>query len=300
MPNETLQQTLASVAKETQTPSTLASGETPQASSPSQASETQSGGTPQPEYVSGIDISDVPEQDRPRIREALSKKAGLLEKGYQQKYSEIAKFKKAQDELVNSGLSVDEAQQVLSRHLESKKNPQATTQAQQQTGRTLDKLLDMSPAEQKDALRQLDTIIKEQSADSPVVIELKKELAEMKKALSAVQGRDFVTAKSKAESDLEGLKTKFGNELIDRHRDLIMGEWSKYPQTQIKDIVKYVVPDEEYEQAILSSRKPSQTTKEKINAISSAGSGISSVQDAYNPKMKTKDLLREVVGQFRK
>ncbi len=72
--------------------------------------ETKSGETP--EYVSGIDISDIPEQDRPRIKELLSKKANLLEQGYQGKFKEIAEFKKAQDELVRAGLTTTEARDV--------------------------------------------------------------------------------------------------------------------------------------------------------------------------------------------
>lgn len=293
---KTLKETIGASMKETKTPSAVATLEPQQGISDGAQGETQAGETPEREFVSGIDISDIPAQDRPRIKELLSKKAGLLEKGYQPKFQEVAKLKKMQEDLTNAGLTVEEAQSVLVKHLESKNSPKPQTAAEKKATKKLDELLDLSPAEQRDALKQLRQITQEEAADSPVVVELKAQLDSMKKALDSIQGKEFISAKKNAEANLESLKTKLGNDLIETHKDAIMSEWSKYPNSQIKDIVKYVVPDEEYEQALLSNHKPGKkVTQEKINAISSSGSGITGTKEVFDTKQPMKSIIRDLL-----
>ena len=82
---QSVQDTLREVIGETvSSPDKTSSTETKESAPVGTSAETKSG-EPAKEYVSGIDLSDIPEQDRPRIKELFSKKAKLLEDGYQAK-----------------------------------------------------------------------------------------------------------------------------------------------------------------------------------------------------------------------
>ena len=89
MGDENLKDTLRQTTEETQATSASQKGETKKESS--QKAETSSGETAK-EYVSGIDISDVPVEMRPQLREKLTEKASLLEKGYQGKFKALETF----------------------------------------------------------------------------------------------------------------------------------------------------------------------------------------------------------------
>mgnify|MGYP001583588945 FL=1 len=150
--DKTLKETLTEALSGNKDTTKVAEGETKQGISGEETeAETKSGETA--EYVSGIDISDIPEQDRPRIKDLLSKKAKLLEDGYQGKFKEVAEFKNAQEELVKAGLTTAEARDVLIKHIEQKRNPQpATTTEKKDALKTLDKLINEAPLEQRSAL----------------------------------------------------------------------------------------------------------------------------------------------------
>lgn len=241
------------------------------------AGETKSGETPV--YVRGIDISDVPEQDRTRITELLEKKGKLLEDGYQPKYQEVAKFKKAQEELVASGINVDEAKEVLLRHIDQKRNPPMTTTEKKESLKTLDKLIDDAPYEQKSSLEQMRRIILEESDVSGI----KKELVELKKAMSIYYQSALKTRETELNTELSGLSERFGKDFVDRYKDIIVQKGMQYPNLSAQQILRYEVPLEELEQAILTKgKKP--LTQDKKNAISSVPSGISSASEKVDVK----------------
>ena len=245
--------------------------------------ETQSGGTP--EYVSGIDISDIPEQDRPRIKELLSKKAGLLEKGYLDKFKEVAEFKKAQDDLVKAGLSLSEARDVLNRHIEQKRNP--TPSEKKEALKTLDKLIGEAPIEQRGALEQMRTIIKEETG----VSELSKKVEQMEKLLGIYQATAMDSRQKQVEADLSKFSEKYGKELVEKYRDVITERALQHPTLPVNKIFQYEVPFEEIEQVILSKgKKP--LTEDKKNAITSPASKITSAVEKIDIKKSSfQDIL---------
>ncbi len=240
--------------------------------------ETKSGETP--EYVSGIDISDIPEQDRPRIKELLSKKANLLEQGYQGKFKEVAEFKKAQDELVRAGLTTVEARDVLMKHIEQKRNP--VTSEKKDALKTLDKLIEQAPYEQRGALEQMRTIILEETGVSA----LSEKVNKMEKLLGVYQQSAFDSKQKQIETDLTTLSEKYGKDLIEKYRDVITQRGLQNPNLSTTKIFSFEVPIEEIEQAILSKgKKP--LTKEKKDAISSSGSGITSASEKVDVGKET-------------
>ena len=239
-------------------------------------------------YVAGVKISEYPEQERAVAKKVLSDKAKLLESGYQKKFQEVAKFKKAQEDLVKMGLSVEEAQGVLEKHIEQKRNPVQTTAEKKEAVKTLDKLISEAPYEQRQPLEQMRQIILEETNIS----KLEKKVEDMERVVNYFRGKDIQLGEQTLNTDLTSLEAKFGKELIERYADDVKSEWRKYPNSKAKDILKYVVPDEEYEQALLSKRTK---TKEKLEASASSGSGVTSSSETINTQGKWKDTLRQIM-----
>lgn len=302
--DKTLKETLTEALSGNNDTAKAAGSETDKGiSSKETEAETKSGDTA--EYVSGIDISDIPEQDRPRLKELLSKKAKLLEDGYQGKFKEVAEFKKAQDELVRAGLTIAEARDALIKHLEQKKNPQTVTTVDKKDAlKTLDKLIeatdDLSYEQrigQRSALEQMRTIIKEETNISA----LQEKLDRLEKVLGVYQSSAMEQRQRQVEADLNVFSEKYGKDLVEKYREIIIDKALQHPNLSIKQIFQYEVPTEEIEQAILSRKKESGKkllTEEKKNAISSPSSGITSATEKIDTKVSSfADILRAGIGK---
>ena len=253
--------------------------------SQSQSGDTKSG--EKPEFVAGVDISDIPEQDRPRIKAKLEEKLKFLEKGYQPKFQEVAKLKKSLEWLGQQGITGEEAEEVLKKHIEGKKAPSSSDK--KDTLKTLDKLIQESPYEQKEALQNMRKIIAEET-NSDV---LRNEISELKKAVIYLTGKDMNINLREAEQELTALEGKLGKELISTYREKALEEKAKYPGATISKILKNIVPDDEYDQAILSK---GSRAKEKLNAVTNNGSGATSSSATLNVrKTSMKDILTSVL-----
>jgi len=293
--NATLKETLAETLAETSEPAKTTEEKTPEGAEQTTTEETNAGETSEKEYVSGIDISDIPVEDRPRIKEKLAAKAKLLEDGYQGKFQENAQWKRERELLKEQGLTEEEVTNVLREYIEQKRNPVQTTEKKKEEAvRTLDKLVQDAPYEQKQSLEQLRQIILEETD----VTALKKEMSDLKQYVGYLRGRDIETGLSKLNQDLASLEKKFGTDIISKYKDTIVNEHRKYPQTKAKDILKYVIPDEEYEQAIIASankgKKP--LTIEKKNATQSSQSSMTS-KEALDTSGNWKDTIKGLIGK---
>lgn len=288
--NTTLKQTLREVVGETQETPKTEPKQTVEEVSKSQSDETKSGETP--EYVAGIDISDIPEQDRPRIKAKLEEKAKLLEKGYQPKFQKVAKLEKSLEWLSQQGITSEEAETQLMKYAEQKKNPVQVIQEKKAAVNTLDKLIEEAPYEQKDSLQKMRKIILEETGAE----DFKKELADLRKVVGYFQTKDLQLGEIQIKSELQSLSEKFGKDFISKYEDTVLSEWRKYPQSQARNILKYVVPDEEYEQAIVSSKTKQIKTREKAEAVTSAGSGVTSSSETIDTKGRWRDTIKQVIN----
>ncbi len=238
--------------------------------------ETKSGETPV--YASGIDISDIPEQDRPWIRELLTKKAKLLEDGYQGKFKEVAQLKKVNEELSKLGITTDEARNAVIEYHQKKSNPK-TTEQKKDALKTLDKLIEQSSIENRSSLEQMRTIILEET-DTSVI---KKDLEDIKKSLGVYQQSAMDTRKKQVDADMNVLSEEYGKDLIEKYRDTITEKAVQYPNMALEKIFQIEVPIVEIKQAILTKgKKP--LTNDKKQAISSSGSGITSAIEKIDIK----------------
>lgn len=290
MSNQALEETLREVIGDTMTPQEQTHQETNQEN---ESGETNSGETPSKEYVGGVDISDVPEQDRPRIKELLSKKIALVEKGAQEKFKEIAKYKKEKDALLSAGMTEDEAVGVLKEHIHQKQNPKEN---KSDTLRTLDKLIKDSGLEQQESLRNLRQIILEETGASDV----KKELDELKRSLGIVNNERANARVQSFNNSLNALSDSYGKEFIDKYREEIIKQGLAFPQAEVKRLIFAVADPDDIEQAALfkASKKTQTQTQKKLAAISSPNSGVSGTAERLDiGKTSLKDILRSVMSK---
>lgn len=267
--NKTLQDTVASVvSKPAAANKDTKPAETDKGmSQKTQSDETKAGETP--DYVSGIDISDIPEQERAKFREKLALKAKLLEDGYMPKFQKVAQLEKVQKDLVEMGLDVNEAYDVLVKHIKHRANPKAATETKKEAVKTLDELIEKAPLEQRPHLEQMRKIILEETN----VGELKKEVADLKTIIKEMQGDSTTAKQARANQFIDKLAEKYP-QLVEKYRANMVDAHLRY-RIPLNQVLKTVVPLEELEQAILSTKTEQKKplTKEKKEAISSNPTG---------------------------
>lgn len=288
-----LQETLREVIGETLKPQETNHQETNDGSVVT-STETNSGETVEKEYVAGIDISDIPEQDRPLFREKLLEKSKSIEKGAQDKFKEIAKYKKEKESILAAGVTEDEAINVLNNYIKSK-NTQTNTTTKAETLRTLDKMIKESPVDQQESLKNLRQIVKEESGSD----DLKQALEEIKQLKQAVGyfNQDFSDKRaSQVNSQLNDLSKEYGKDFIEKHREKVVSESIKYPKADPEQILNAISDPRELRKSILANAKQGNKAviQDKINAITSNGSGVNGSKEQISTKLPWKNFLAEV------
>lgn len=294
---KTLRETLGEVVGEGKPSNeTISKNETDGGISKSQAGEADAGKTPV--YVNGVDISEYPAEVRPQIEKALKEKGKLLETGYQEKFKEVATYKKAQQELIDSGLGVDEAKQVLNDYLAKKKGT-----SENKVKRTLDTLIDNSPAETRASLEQLRKISREEGiaellekAGYGNVDDFVKDLKGMRQTQSTFANTVVDQKKSAVNDYLDKSQAKYGKGLIEKYHDAFYDAHLKY-NIPIDRLVQTVIPLDELEQAL--TRK-TVSNKEKANAVASQSSGFTGSEAIDVKKTPMKSILSFALGEARK
>ena len=291
---QSVQDTLREVIGETvSSPDKTSSTETKESAPVGTSAETKSG-EPAKEYVSGIDLSDIPEQDRPRIKELFSKKAKLLEDGYQAKFKGVAALAKAQQDMEAMGLQVDEAREVLTKHLESKKG-KVSESDKSKSLRTLDRLIDnASDADQKAALTQMRTIVEEETGIKAINERLDR--FEKFYQVSAIESAN--KRQGQLDTEMKSLEGQYGTELIGKYREDILKHGMPTNNTA-RRLLHAIAEPEEIEQAILANKTNkgvNRISEDKLNAISSNSSGITGSKEHLDTKkLGFKDIFRELV-----
>lgn len=289
--DKTLSQTLRTVFVETAKTTNATEAQTgKELSQATTSGETQSGGTP--EYVNGVDISTFPEQERTIARRALEEKGKLLETGYQKKFAEIADFKRQREEILKLGISENEAVQAIRDHVASKTT---TKDAKKEASRVIDKLKDSAPdLETRKGLENLENIIMELTN----IDDIKKQLNDLQGYVKNTRHREFQSREQSLVSALDSLNGKYGKNIVDKYRDEVVKQGLAYPDATPQRLLHAIADPEELEQAILSNSKKANRTEEKINAVSSPGSGMTSpLQTIDVKKTPMKGILSQVFAK---
>ena len=237
-------------------------------------------------------MSDIPEQDRPRIKEMFAKKAKLLEDGYTTKFQKVAHLAKAEENLMKLGLTPEEIQQAVASHIESKKSKTSDADKTKQL-RTLDRLIkDASDDDQKAALAQMRTIVEEETG----IKGIQEKLDRLEKFYNVSVAEMSNKRQSQLTDEIKQLETQYGPELIEKHREDII-KHGMQGNNSARRLLHAIAEPEEIEQAILTNKTKASNriSEEKLNAISSNSSGITgSKENLDTKKMGFKDLFREL------
>lgn len=254
--------------------------------------ETQSGGTP--EYVSGVDISTLPEQERTVARKVLAEKGKLLEDGYQSKFKEISQFKRQREEILKMGVSDTEAVEAIRNHVASKTNAK---DAKQEASRVIDQLKASAPdLETRKGLENLENIIMELTN----INDIKKQLSDLQNYVQYNRGKESQTREQSLTSTLDILSKEYGKEFVDKYRDAVVSEGLKYIDADPEQLLNAIANPKELKQAILSNsvKKDDVRKQEKINAVSSPSSGINSpLQTIDIRKTSMKGIMSQVFAK---
>jgi hypothetical protein len=275
---------------------------TPKKSDDKSSDQTKSG--TKPEFISGIDVSDLPDNmTREEFKVYLAKKGKLLEDGYQVKFKEVAEYKKEKDNLIAQGITPAEAGQIVRDAIANKKN-QTTNDVKKEIRREIDILKDEAPdLETRKGVERLEKIVMELSKSSPEYKELKERLDRAEKALGHYQNKNIQTRVESLNESLDKLSgEKYDKDFIEKWREKIVEEGKKYPDADVKKIIKVITDPDEETDAILRTKakeeKKERSVKEKINANDSSSSGVTGSEKAIDvQKYSLKGLIRQVMTQ---
>ena len=268
----------------------------------SQTVDTKSGETTV--EISGIkiDLSDVPEQDRPRIKKLAEEKLSLGDKGIRQKLTELNESKKrvetlerAMGELVDLGYTPESALDVL------KKSKLTTTEANKAARgfdkkiREIESMSGIDLAEKQQAIKNLQEareLLKEETG----LDDLTKKIDSIEKSLGLLLGSHTESRKSQIDTQIDELSKEYGKDFVEKYRDVIVDEAIKFNVSPQK-VLFFRAEPKEIEQSLLARGKKGN---DKVNAISSPGSGITSASEKIDFKKPWKGFLKDLIDSNKK
>ena len=292
-----LKDTLKSVLNDTKDTSKADSIDTTDTSK-SQADDTKSGGTSV--EISGIkvDLSDIPEQDRPRIKKSLEEKLSLGDKGIRQKLTELNESKKkvetlerAMEELVNLGYTPELALDVLKK-LKTTGTDTKNIRGFDKKIKEIESMTGISMEERQQAIKNLQEA-KELLKEETGMDELSKKIDLIERNLGILLGSHTENRKSQLETQMGELSKEYGKDLVEKYHDVIMDEAIKFNVSPQK-VLFFRADPKEIEQSLLAKSKKGDKS-DKVNAISSSGSGITSASERIDIKKPWKGFLKELI-----
>jgi hypothetical protein len=235
--------------------------------------ETKPGDTS--EFYQGIDIKDVPEQYRHLVKEKLD----LAEKGVQSKLREVADLKRVKEGLAQRGLSAGEIDTAINEYVTRKTAP---TKEAEKNAKLLDQLIEKSDPETREALGQWRKIIAEEAQEA---------IKAVREELSAIKSDTISTRRERLVVEIDGLREKYGDELIDKYKDTLIEAGLKY-KAPAKNLLHSIAPDEVEETILAKANKGKKPlTEEKKNAITSSSNVVSN-EPVDTKKTTFGDLIR--------
>jgi hypothetical protein len=257
------------------------------------------------EFVSGLDVSEIPDNmTKAEFKEFLAKKGKLLEDGYQNKFKEVAALKKQQENLLSHGLTPEEAGKIVMDAINNRKNTNLSDVKNEIKRREIEILKEEAPdLDTRKGVDRLGKIVHEEVSESPAYKELRERLEKAEKALgyySQATQNSRVENLNKALDELSG--SFYDKNFIDNNRDKIIAEGKKFPDAPVKKIIAVISDPDELHEAILKTKNKNESKesriKEKINANDSASSGVTGSDRQIDiKKVSLKGLLSQVMSQ---
>ena len=294
-----LKDTLKSALNDTQDTSKAVSTDTT-GTSKSQTVDTKSGETTVEITGIKVDLSDIPEQDRPRVKRSLEEKLSLGDKGIRQKLTELNESKKkvetlerAMEELVNLCYTPETALDTL-----KKSKMTSSDKAVRGFDKKIKEIESMSGIgfeERQQAIKNLQEareLLKEETG----LDDLTKKIDSIEKNLGLLLGSHKETRKSQVETQITELSKEYGKDLVEKYRDVIVDEAVKF-NVSPQRVLFFRADPKEIEQSLLAKTKKGDN---KVNAISSPGSGITSASEKMDIKKPWKGFLKDLIDSNKK
>jgi tetrahydromethanopterin S-methyltransferase subunit G len=256
------------------------------------------------EFISGIDVSDIPDNmTKQEFKDFLAKKGKLLEDGYTPKFKQVAEYVKEKESLTALGVTPQEASKIIREAIAARDN-KSKTDVKQDIKREIDQLKDEAPdLETRKGVERLERIIMELSKSSPEYKELKERLDRAEKALGYVQNKTITSRVESLNEALDKLSgEKFDKDFIEKYREKAIEEGKKYPDAPLSKILQVITDPDDYDSALLKTKKKEEVKesriKEKINANDSASSGVTGKEKDIDVKsMSLKQVIRHAFSQ---
>ena len=250
--------------------------------------------------IADIDLTDVPEDQRPAVKKLLAEKVKSYDSGYRKKTEALAEEKKSikaqEEELLNLraiqkklkdnpelSTAIDK---VFDEHRSGKLNK--PTNNQQEAEAEIDKMIaDTTDPAQREALRETKTIMLDlikrnpQGADNK---ELKEEVASLKEKIEAIGSVTNRSVADRVDSEISTLEDEFGKDFIAKYREDVKALAIKYPNYNCQTILfQQAANDAELEKALLTraEKRKKGELKRKIDASEPGGP---SVTDEIKPE----------------
>src|SRR3990167_5943481 len=296
-----LKDTLKSALNDTQDTSKAVSTDTT-GTSKSQTVDTKSGETTVEITGIKVDLSDIPEQDRPRVKRSLEEKLSLGDKGIRQKLTELNESKKkvetlerAMEELVNLGFTPETALDALKKSKTVVSDNNKTVRGFDKKIKEIEAMSGIALEERQQAIKNLQEareLLKEETG----LDDLTRKIDSIEKSLGLLLGSHTETKKSQIETQINELSKEYGKDLIEKYRDVIMDEAVKFNVSPQKVLFFRAEPKEIEQSLLAKTKKPNSN----VNAISSSGSGITSASEKLDVKKPWKGFLKDLIDTSKK
>jgi hypothetical protein len=143
--------------------------------------------------------------------------------------------------------------------------------------KSLDKLInETSDPAQREQLRQIRTIIKEETPD---IKDMEEKIVKLENELSLIKNTALIEQTDKVEIQLQKLEEKFGADLVGKYKKGITATAIKYPNQTVQKLLYHFADDSEIETALLNQakKKEKEELDRKKKGSSPGGAGDSFV-----------------------
>ena len=235
--------------------------------------------------IEDIDLSDVPADQLELFKAKLAEKVKNYDKGFRTKTEALSEREKtlkadedsllelkAMQKLANDNPKLGNA---FNKIVADFKTGKLDTEAKvSKAEKKLDRMIDQADdASQKESLRDIREIIKDETPIQP----LQEEVRALKEEMAMLRKTSNIGITSKIEDGITGLKDRFGKEMIDKHASNITAMCTKYPEQSVYSVFKHLCSDDDFTTALLSERDKKSKSELKRKKDGSEPGGPTSV-----------------------
>ncbi len=244
--------------------------------------------------IADIDFNNVPEDIREAVKTVVASKVKNFQADYSKKTGDLATLrKKVEDKELSLGEWVKlkdaldknpDLAKVLNQTWLDFDSGKLSKKTVSENLNLIDKLIGQSEnSDSKEDLRQLREIIKQETDTSG----LRGEIKVLTDQISLLQTTTRLSQVDRVDKGMEGLDTRFGNDIIDKYRGDIKTMMMKYPGQTAEKVFLQLADGSDIKTAYLNEAKAQEKaeTIRKKRGLDPAGNSV--VGEIVKPRTKT-------------